>query len=396
MLKRAALACCALMSFAGCAGTVAVIPDYSREDVEEYRREVHIKIVDSYLDQQARVDRIAWPILQNNTELCRKFTRSSYGFKLGDAKVLRDRIDGLTLNQLRAIGYDSTPFVMQVAENGPAGRAGLKRGMRIVEVDGTDLKQDLDILSKTILAREQAYATFGKLPPMKLTVTDGERVEIISIEAERICAPEITVVKTNQVNASAGTERISIFSGLLEQMPDDNNVALVVGHELAHIAGRHVRKTVANSTRSGYVLWGLPIQAGAGLVDFVVAGPLEALTGVETGPGNALVTRLQNGVLRTQDFEREADYVGLYMASRAGYDISDAEETFLLLGRISPTSTYGERTHPTTPERIAAITVTRKEIEEKEAAEERIVPFGWPIFDDPKPESDTSEEEAGE
>lgn len=387
MLKRVSAGCAAVMAMIGCAGPVAVYPELSSLQVESERIKVQKEIIERYLTQQDRVDRIAWPVLRENTSLCRKFTKASYGLKFGNAGILKDRIDGLTLKQIKEAGFSEAPFVMNVPETGPAGRAGIKRGMQIVSVDGVLLKQDIDILRKTLEARELAHEDFGDLPPMKLEVSDGETVKEVAISAERVCASEIFVANTNDVNATAGTENITIFVGLLDRMADDNNVAMVIGHELAHIAGNHVRKTVANSTRSGYVLWGVPLQAGASFVDLVIGAPIEAISGVETDPGGALVTRLNNSILRTQDFEREADYVGLYMASRAGYDISDAEETFRLLSQIRPSSTYGERSHPTTPERIASIATTRLEIAEKRSKGERIVPYGWPVFKDENPDA---------
>lgn len=395
MLRTGAWISVAMLLVSACARPVALYPELSSIDVESERIAVQKLIIERYLDHQDRVDRIAWPVLKENIELCRKFTTMSYGLKLGDDRLIRDRLDGLTLKQVREAGYSDRPVIISAPENGPAGKAGLKRGMHIVSIDGAELRQDLDIVQKTFDARLKAYEEFGDLPPMKVIASDGVETIEASLAAERVCAPEIKVVNTNDVNAAAGVSNISIYVGLLDRMPDDNNIAMVIGHELAHVAGRHVRKTVANSTRSGYVFWGLPIQAGAGLVDIFVAGPLEAISGVETGPGNALVTRLNNGVLGIQDFEREADYVGLYMASRAGYDIDDAEETFRILGQISPSSTYGERSHPTTPERTAAIAVTRREIEGKLTKGERIVPFGWPIFNEDQPDV-ASDEQASE
>lgn len=390
MWKIGAYLTATLFLVTACARPVAIYPELSEYDVESERIAEQRLIIDRFYDKQARVDAIAWPLLKSNVELCRRYTTMSYGFSLADDRQIRERLDGLKLKQVREAGFGSRPVIMSVSNGGPADLAGLKRGMYIVSIDGTEPKPDLQLQNSMFEARLNAYNEFPDLPPMKVIASDGVETVEASLAAERICAPTITVVNTTDVNATAGVSSISIYDGLLDRMPDDNNVAMVIGHEMAHVAGRHVRKTVANSTRSGYVLWGLPIQAGAGLVDFIVAGPLEAISGVETGPGSALVTRLNNGVLGIQDFEREADYVGLYMASRAGYDISDAEETFRLLGQISPSSTYGERSHPTTPERTASIAITRREIEEKRANGDRIVPYGWPIF------NETGEEVSGD
>ena len=65
------------------------------------------------------------------------------------------------------------------------------------------------------------------------------------------------------------------------------------------------------------------------------------------------------------DFEKEADYVGLYYAERAGFDTSQVGDFWRRLAINDPKRTTHRNSHPTTPERFLAIDETRKEISAK-------------------------------
>jgi predicted Zn-dependent protease len=66
-------------------------------------------------------------------------------------------------------------------------------------------------------------------------------------------------------------------------------------------------------------------------------------------------------------FEQEADYVGLYFMTRAGYDSAGAENFWRRMAAENPRNVTAARTHPTTPERFLALAATRDEIAEKQA-----------------------------
>jgi len=51
------------------------------------------------------------------------------------------------------------------------------------------------------------------------------------------------------------------------------------------------------------------------------------------------------------DFEREADYVGAYYATRAGYEVAGTEEVWRAMSLEDPSSIRIATTHPATPVR---------------------------------------------
>ena len=69
--------------------------------------------------------------------------------------------------------------------------------------------------------------------------------------------------------------------------------------------------------------------------------------------------------------EKEADYVGLYLTARAGYDISLAPEFWRRFPAIGGDLGWS---HPDMPERAAALAATRDEILEKVKLDQPLVP----------------------
>ena len=70
----------------------------------------------------------------------------------------------------------------------------------------------------------------------------------------------------------------------------------------------------------------------------------------------------------SQDFEMEADYVGLYLLARAGYDYKKAGDMQKLLGALNPMDIYvyeADGTHPSSSMRLALARETAKEIDLK-------------------------------
>jgi predicted Zn-dependent protease len=76
----------------------------------------------------------------------------------------------------------------------------------------------------------------------------------------------------------------------------------------------------------------------------------------------------------SQEFEAEADYVGLYVIARAGYRIDDAANFWRRMAISSPGSVTMTGDHPATPERFVALQAAVKEIEAKTAQGQPLVP----------------------
>lgn len=117
---------------------------------------------------------------------------------------------------------------------------------------------------------------------------------------------EINLIGGQQVNAFCMPGgKIAFYYGLLDQLKaTDDEVAMVMGHEIAHALREHARERVGKSAATN----GL-IELGAALLGLGSGGRYLA------GLGGQLLS-LRFG----REDELEADKVGLELAARAGYD----------------------------------------------------------------------------
>jgi predicted Zn-dependent protease len=122
---------------------------------------------------------------------------------------------------------------------------------------------------------------------------------------------EVNLIESKEINAFCMPGgKIAFFSGLLSSLKlTDDEVAIVMGHEIAHALREHGRERVA---KSGLANAGAKI-AGIGL---------SALLGVDPNLATAATGGIANLTMLkfSRDDETEADLVGLDIVARAGYD----------------------------------------------------------------------------
>jgi beta-barrel assembly-enhancing protease len=154
------------------------------------------------------------------------------------------------------------------------------------------------------------------------------------------------VVNTREVNAFAlPGGYIYVNRGLMEATTTDSELAGVIGHEIAHVVGRHSM----NQMSKQLLFFGIIAGAGA-----VVGTKSERWAEIATALGGIGV--FFAGLKYSRDHEREADRLGLYEMAQAGYDPSGMVSFFQKLDSI--TKGEGGRgpaffsTHPLPPERI--------------------------------------------
>ena len=122
---------------------------------------------------------------------------------------------------------------------------------------------------------------------------------------------EVNLVGSNQINAFCMPGgKIAFYSGILTQLKlTDDEVAMVMGHEIAHALREHARERMGKATATqGVAAIGSTVAA-------VFFGVSPQITDLVANQGAKLLT-LKFG----RDDEIEADLVGMEIAARAGYD----------------------------------------------------------------------------
>jgi predicted Zn-dependent protease len=122
---------------------------------------------------------------------------------------------------------------------------------------------------------------------------------------------EVVLLKSPQINAFCMPGgKIAFYSGILDTLHlTDDEIALVMGHEMAHALREHGREQAAKSGAANIA----GRLAGAGLSAWLGVDP--RITNSVTG-GAAKLAILKF----SREDETEADVVGLDIAARAGYD----------------------------------------------------------------------------
>ncbi len=120
---------------------------------------------------------------------------------------------------------------------------------------------------------------------------------------------EVVLIGSRQINAFCMPGgKIAFFTGILDGLKlDDDEVAMVMGHEIAHALLEHGRERVGKARAAQVVTIGASIASQ--LMGF---GDL----GGHLASGAAKLTMLKYG----RDDETEADLIGMDLAARAGYD----------------------------------------------------------------------------
>ena len=338
-VRGAALACVAAIALlSGCAGP-ASHRRLEPADVAAERERQREMIVQSQVEDRARLVRVAWPILVASTPLCEDIARN-------DAGVLLDNAYSFPVEMRRAArstrGLGEWPRVLAVAPGSKAEAAGLVPGDEIMGVGGRPLPGGPRAVPGALEAMREGLEE----GPVELVVDRGGRIVRLQLEPEPACAAELVVAPIHDVNAFADGERVIVTRGLMRFAADDNELAQVIAHEVAHNALDHMGET--------------KIGAGVGLVlDIFFMGA----TGVDSGG----VFQGVGAGMASVGNEAEADYVGLYLMARAGYPVLDAAGLWRRMAVEEPGSINGRfmASHPSTPERFLSIEQAAGEIELK-------------------------------
>ena len=143
--------------------------------------------------------------------------------------------------------------------------------------------------------------------------------------------------------------KIAVYTGMLDITKNDNGLAAVMGHEIAHAVAKH---SVERASR------GTLLNVGTKILDIATKGAVSNVnrtTGMDT-VGLLSQIGIMNPFNRKQ--ESEADYLGLIFASLSGYDI---RETVKIWERMREANKGKEppefmSTHPSSTNRINNIT----------------------------------------
>ncbi len=168
-------------------------------------------------------------------------------------------------------------------------------------------------------------------------------------------------VRDQQLNAFALPGGfIGVHSGLMLAAQTESELASVMGHEIGHVAQRHIARMIGQQKQDALIPLAAMLLAALAARG---ANSSDAAMGVMVGGQGLAIQRQLNF---SRDAEREADRVGFQIMSQGGYDTSGMVAFF---GRMQKASrAYSDlipaylRSHPLTSERISDIQARIREV----------------------------------
>ena len=214
---------------------------------------------------------------------------------------------------IRAFRIGEGAWVASVLPESAAARAGVTRGDHILAIDGAPVENDWDVQTR----RAAAGATRLQFAIER----NGERIQLdVPYDPGCYYQPFLSLSASWNAYASRGQRSIVIYSELVRASETDDELAMVIGHELGHIVLAH-----------------------------------------DSSEPRA---------------EADADYFGAYAIALANYDPAAGSRLWAEMARTKVSSLIGYGTHPSAPERTLAVTRAVAEIAAKRAAGSPIEPDG--------------------
>ena len=158
---------------------------------------------------------------------------------------------------------------------------------------------------------------------------------------------EVNLIGSSQINAFCMPGgKIAFYTGILEKLQlSDDEVAMVMGHEIAHALREHARERMGKSATTNIAA---RIAGAVASSYFGIDGRIT--DGVARGGANLLTLEF------SREDESEADLVGMELAARAGFDPRSGVTLWKKMGAASKGAPpQWLSTHPAGTRRIADI-----------------------------------------
>jgi len=339
-----ALAVCALaLLLVGCAAPVTQsvsVDDRARAEEELAQKRM---VMRSAFDMTMRLWRVGYPVLKAAAFDCPDALRPSLGM-LAMGRAQAPSIGSVSLADM--LGLGDARRVLAVYRGGAAERAGVREGDEIIATSAGFVPRNEP--------RADAMRRMPPDKPVRLDLRRQDSTVTVDVMPDLFCDYPLHYRPSSEVNAFADGAAIYLTRGMLRFAADDRELALVIAHELAHNTMGHRGKKTANAT----------------------VGLLVDLLGAAAGVNTRGTFSDMGARAFSQDFEREADHVGMYYLARAGYPTEGVADFWRRMATEHPSSirTNHTATHPPTTERFLALESIGAQIRAKAARGEPLEP----------------------
>jgi predicted Zn-dependent protease len=212
-------------------------------------------------------------------------------------------------------------------------------------------------LEERIKMEQRLLAVSGRIAPAAAELC----LDLNKNAADNVCAYSYKLDEPNSsMNAHADGKNIVISPAMMRFAKTDEELAFVLSHETAHNIMTHTGAQTQNA------------MIGAALG--AVADSVAAYNHVSTHGDLSEIGMETGAQMYSAGFEAEADYVGLYILARSGYEVKSVPDFWRRLAAHEPKSVYLASDHPSDPERFVAMDQTIREINMKRRNHQPLLP----------------------
>ena len=282
-----------------------------------------------------RLATIGYRLTTANAALCQNLA-PNLGIALHGLGQYGDRAEAR-----RVFGFDTPVAVEAVVTGGPAARAGIAANDSLTAVGATALPAILPTGAPSSGQRDAAWALIDSQPvtsPVMLSVRRGAAFRTVAVAAVPACRAAFELVLGAGKNAQADGQLIHVSAAYFENYSDDQ-VAVVLAHELSHNILRHRLRLLAAGVKGG------------------------------------LLKEFGQNARLTRQVEEDADRLSVYLLRNAGYDPASAVRFWRDHGGGIADSLLRSRTHPSAAARAQAIAA-----EIARMPPESVVPYVPPLL----------------
>lgn len=334
-----------LLALVGCATPQSRMPTVDKNSALNEAQKQREMVVEDFLDTNKRLQTVASKIVVSGAELCGDKVAPYFGIHTWNE-------DNFQQEWKRAVqakyGLTGQVHISNVASGSAGDLAGLKEGDIVQSINGWLAPYGKDGPNKF----GEKLKELGKSGmPIEFIIRRSGEEKKISVSPTQACDFKVSLSPDDVKNAYADGKNIVIYKGMMDFFKTDEEIALVVSHELAHNSMKHIDAKKKNAVIGGIFGLLLDVAAAAG--------------GVNTNGDFTRMASNAGGGAFSVEFEQEADYVGLYFMATAGYKIDDAPNFWRRMATSNSQSITMKSSHPTAPERFIALEATVKEIKDK-------------------------------
>ena len=215
------------------------------------------------------------------------------------------------------------------------------------EVYQAGLTQYNEYIASSQLSSDTKNTAIVKSVGQKLAAATEQYLKANGLESElKNFAWEFNLVKDKQVNAFCMPGgKIVVYEGLLTVAQTEAELAVVIGHEIAHAVAKHSNERMSQQIMAQY---------GAAILSQALSQKSAA---IQQTASTVFGLGAQVGLMLpySRKHEYEADYMGIVFMELAGYDSTSSLDFWTKMSAGSSGGSDFLSTHPSDTKRIAEL-----------------------------------------